>query len=430
MTPQPGQYLPALIGLFTAPYAPRWTVRRCANVPLWWAWVVHWLGGVLTTAAGLIVWGATAPNRFGGGAPLLYDWTAGEPFDVEQIVLMTASVLGGELVLLVIAAMLSVWAARPERLGATFRHALRVVWIHLPAVSVPVTMLLTATFNVADTLSYRWAERVIFWSMTASGLWVLWALLRAASGRPPAAEPIRDPLCDRCGYNLTHLPDSGRCPECGFSTERSLDPASRPMTDWHRARGLLRLTLLLPTGLSVVLQSRRFFRSLPARTGRRDACLFAVGQLHLTFVAMFVGYAQFWVFLGAVERYGPDLEDFIEVVPWVSTITVGLAVLALLGTGALVGLFSTPGWPADRTGGRNALPTVSLATLYASAWLPAWAFAQTLVMDAMVVAGRLVSGRMEDTVMLSLFFGGLLLGWLVLIRLILIATRAMRFANH
>ena len=93
---------------------------------------------------------------------------------------------------------------------------------------------------------------------------ILW-LRRAAVGVAPAGpEAPPAPRCEGCGYNLTHRPEDGRCPECGLPVEASLDESrSRPGSLWSRTRSV---TSWPETACQVLFRPTRFYRTLKMRT--------------------------------------------------------------------------------------------------------------------------------------------------------------------
>jgi len=73
------------------------------------------------------------------------------------------------------------------------------------------------------------------------------------------------PRCEGCGYDLTHRPTSGLCPECGLSVESSLAPGvRRPGCRWENGkRGVL---TWLSTVRGVIFTPSRFYGALRLRS--------------------------------------------------------------------------------------------------------------------------------------------------------------------
>ncbi|HKQ46564.1 MAG TPA: hypothetical protein VJZ71_00670 [Phycisphaerae bacterium] len=106
---------------------------------------------------------------------------------------------------------------------------------------------------------------VLIAGIPASGLvlagWTHRAL-EAAEGR--AIEIQIPPICEGCGYDLTHLPQDQLCPECGLAVDSSLEPLiRRPGSDWER-RGSI--GSLLRTVGELILSPRAFYGRLQLRT--------------------------------------------------------------------------------------------------------------------------------------------------------------------
>ncbi len=106
-------------------------------------------------------------------------------------------------------------------------------------------------------------------------LWiVVWWIVRAVrSIRAPVPEHEQPPRCEGCGYDLTHLPERGRCPECDFALAESLTPGGkRPGCRWENGRGFVSWW---KTSIGVLLHADRFYSTLRVRTPDADARLFA-----------------------------------------------------------------------------------------------------------------------------------------------------------
>ena len=58
------------------------------------------------------------------------------------------------------------------------------------------------------------------------------------SARGPSRIANIDPRCEWCGYNLTHVPETGKCPECGTAVALSLrSDLRRTGVAWERKEG-------------------------------------------------------------------------------------------------------------------------------------------------------------------------------------------------
>jgi len=93
---------------------------------------------------------------------------------------------------------------------------------------------------------------------------ICWCIVRitraGVSARGPALLKEGGPLCERCGYNLTHQPADGRCPECGSEIAPSLTPGPlRRRTAWEKKRSA---TAWITTTLRVLTKPSAFYRSL------------------------------------------------------------------------------------------------------------------------------------------------------------------------
>lgn len=113
--------------------------------------------------------------------------------------------------------------------------------------------------------------------LIAGGIWPFW-LARAARGARGSETPAQiPPRCEACGYDLTHVPDSGICPECGVDVTGFLTPqGGRCGTDYenrwgwrHTADPWLRSTF------KALFTPSRFYSQLQLRTPEEPARRFA-----------------------------------------------------------------------------------------------------------------------------------------------------------
>ncbi len=123
---------------------------------------------------------------------------------------------------------------------------------------------------------------LIFWVSRAVG---------SLGEMAPAVE--LPPRCEGCGYDLTHRPVSGRCPECGLSSDSSLAPGvRRPGSRWeNEKRGPL---TWLSTVRRVVFSPSLFYGALKLRSPMDGPQAFArwnyglMGALAIPFAAVLI----------------------------------------------------------------------------------------------------------------------------------------------
>ena len=152
---------------------------------------------------------------------------------------------------------------------------------------------------------------------------LLWWLGRAvATTREGEVEPELPAVCEGCGYDLTHVPDSGRCPECGLHTDLSLGGGKRQRSPWenHPALGSW-----LRSSWAVLWRPRRFYEHVRLRGPWADAAGFAA--LNYVLIGLL---AAVWVFamIASQERARPS-SDF--------PLTERICIPAIYGFGAPVG---------------------------------------------------------------------------------------------
>jgi len=255
-------------------------------------------------------------------------------------------------------------------------------------------------------------------------LWRLSRGVRAVGDDSPTTEFV--PVCEGCGYDLTHQGQHGLCTECGMGIEKSLSPGQRPGCDWERSRLVATWILLLP---EVIRRPRRFYRRLRLREGVGYSEQFARWNL----LTVSVGAAGWMLLLLAIDK-ATSTELMI------GTLTVSL-VAPLLGCGLmrLVAALSVSIWIAHQ-----AIPDVRWARKalgYESAFLWVFCALNGLLITSFVtwhtwitaLQTRLLGHRYwilgVPPELLALLLGNavLCLIWLLRYRVIL---RAIRWSNY
>lgn len=107
-----------------------------------------------------------------------------------------------------------------------------------------------------------------FWLLLSAAVsaCVLAVWLQRATDAVTRDEPLAAsaPRCEGCGYDLTHRPESGRCPECGLGIDASLvEEHSRPGSEWSHSK---LAAGWLATSYEVLFQPGSFYRALKLRT--------------------------------------------------------------------------------------------------------------------------------------------------------------------
>ena len=196
--------------------------------------------------------------------------------------LMLGIVPAAELALVVEAVFVMPWCAGGDSAWSVFKRSLRnVYWSS--TIFIPTSLLCLAGYQAGSngiTPGLLSANEVLALAavVTAVLLFVYLALrtlivgAKRYVGEPmgPAFSP-REPLCDQCGYRITGLPLTGRCPECGLAVSESLPGGRRRMTVWEqyefRPRGFRELVRLQWR----IIRRPAFFETLPVQSGHAAA---------------------------------------------------------------------------------------------------------------------------------------------------------------
>ncbi|MEE8170640.1 MAG: hypothetical protein V3T70_08840, partial [Phycisphaerae bacterium] len=209
--------------------------------------------------------------------------------------------------------------------GGSVRHSyarsLRTVAAGIGALVVASTVfggLFVAVENHRDLLRAQGTSSGPIQMLWAAGLFlgvwliILWlersvrATAAATSDADNDTESAIPPLCEGCGYDLTHAPDNGLCPECALPIELSLLPnLRRPGCDWEH--GGRNAWAWWRTSSQILFRPAGFYAQLKLRTPAESWRGFATRH----YATIGVG-AAIWIFVMILSE-GPSgsMEFFI-----------------------------------------------------------------------------------------------------------------------
>jgi hypothetical protein len=340
-----------------------------------------------------------------------------EPYVIPLAV--TAGFLAVEAGYLVLGFIVAPWGARDETIHASFCNGVRRTWLHTSHVLLLIVVVGGFTVFVTRHASdwyrnhqYDWpdpprapagvapgtpawdqhqaalkehevqahaswerwqrsrpfivrrGDAIMACVYSAAFAWWLVALLRGVGADRPTQPVHRPPLCEACGYNLTHAPLDGRCSECGAPVAASLGPDARPGTWWDRRHRIGRFRAGCRCAIDAILRPDRLGRAMQASaTAHRR---FLIASLPLLYAAAFLGLATF--VSARTGELPPDGEWVWFLIP-ISAVAGHITGLGVLSSSAAALLVGIGYWFREK---RNLLPATMQAACYLNGFLSLW----------------------------------------------------------
>lgn len=341
--------------------APRRAAERTQDAGRGTVWFAHLFGIALGTAGILAVWYVAISMRWTAGpngqlervwAPQSWDAVA-----VRFLVVGLVSCAAGFAATGIATLMALPFAWRDEPMVDTLRQALRTVRLFAPVLGplAAGTFASVVAFSMIPGSGPRSLHLLLMLLWSLLPLACLWTIGGACTADRPVNAVEHEPLCEACGYLLRHVPDSRRCPECGKSVERALDPRFR----WYPpARGALRTEewVFDAPFASAWTQPQALFARVRLNQPARPLILHAAIAHFLSGLVVWLGIIVGLTLIAG----GPDnVAEVIAVAGACSALTAGLFGLWLAGVG-VVGLL------AGRLHGRNLIRAALIVAAHLS----------------------------------------------------------------
>ncbi len=395
---------------------PATAARRCADVSLARAYVIHVILSLIT--AGLItllaIWVDESERILLYGllqvierflSSILHEIAANPWLSLAVVAGVT---MGVEAAVLALALLATPWGARDEPMSRSIANGLRRTWLNTVC-AIPATLVIglcvsgltlalrdwerryppPSNPSVVDSAGRRmnaatqggrnsrieWKRRHPWYlrNENKEGLmghvcflaaaWFLWTVLRSVGADRAVPPPDRPPTCEKCGYNLTAARMDGHCPECGVPVVLSLGPDVRPGTPWQRRAAGGRWRAWYKCARDAVLRPRSFGRQIQVGGRASDHRLFLAMHLPAMFLVGFFGVILCYVAQMGHFPYRHDVEVLWLVAPFVGYASAISAFACVLATSWLVALYY------QITDKRNLLAGATQMTSYLTTWV-------------------------------------------------------------
>ncbi len=315
----------ALLAPLLAPLRPNLAGAWVLAAPLWMRVLLVLLGcmaiGVAFPLAGLIEATMNAAGRPEAPPPTLGDvwsaWHARGWFGDAEL-FFVAGVAATALLLAFAAWTQLAHVHVSGAVAATVGRLCCAIAGVLPAIAVVVIsdMALVRQSEIDARLglsSFDYAPPLIAASVVLVAVWISRAALAA---RPAWSIERRAPICEGCGYDLSHQPMEARCPECGRRVADSvLAGATRRNVRWELRP---RASQIASTAAFVLLRPGEFYSRLHVHTAPQAADAFCRAMYVLLAIVAFLWFGAMEMATALLSGPGTlaaRLESFLSIAP-------------------------------------------------------------------------------------------------------------------
>lgn len=182
-----------------------------------------------------------------------------------------------------------------------------------------------------------------------------------------------DVLCERCGYTLNGLPESGNCPECGSPIAESTINDGRTLSEYELSPSA---RTFWKTTMRVLFDTKRFYRTLESRADTTLAGGFARRNRAMASLLFALCATGHLLWIADIGVYGRRVFTPVQLAALFPLLTILLTALTVIFLDCLTGF---AGWltavEARFWGMRLPFPTVRRALRFHSAnYLPVGCF--------------------------------------------------------
>ena len=319
---------------------------------------------------------------------------------------------------------------------------MRTVWLHTGHLGLATAFFLglmvlgeSAQYQPGTSSLARTPHWLVLWfslagqyiyptAFVTAVVWYVWALLRAMTTRLLADEDPSPPLCDACGYNLSHHEMSARCPECGRAVALSLGGEVRSPVGWGPFGKRYRPTPFWRATVQAWSKPAEFFMGVSTSRGLDSAGRFLLNHLLLSCVGAAAGLVGTFSILLHSDFVRQPGELTFYMTCFGAFLATCFAALASL-TAAIAGLV------VSRQDRRNRIGACRQVACFCAGLFPVWAFTFTAsFVVLMVIVDSLRGGGPWGGVLTMLaVFGSHVLFLALYLSGVLRRIRYVRYAN-